>query len=40
VLPLLAAGVAVSSLTSRQVDWRGRSYSLDAAARLGTNANA
>ncbi|MBE4748187.1 glycosyltransferase [Corallococcus sp. ZKHCc1 1396] len=35
VLPLLAAGVALSARLSRQVDWRGRGYRLDAKARLG-----
>ncbi|AFE04282.1 ceramide glucosyltransferase [Corallococcus coralloides DSM 2259] len=35
VLPLLGAGVAVSARLSREVDWRGRGYRLDAKARLG-----
>ncbi|NTX07756.1 glycosyltransferase [Myxococcus sp. CA051A] len=35
VLPLLGAGVALSARLSREVDWRGRSYQLDAKARLG-----
>ncbi|MBU8894151.1 glycosyltransferase [Corallococcus sp. M34] len=36
VLPLLGAGVALSARLSREVDWRGRGYRLDANARLGT----
>ncbi|WP_158623953.1 hypothetical protein, partial [Corallococcus llansteffanensis] len=35
VLPLLVAGVTLSARLSREVDWRGRSYRLDAKARLG-----
>ncbi|NVJ23996.1 glycosyltransferase [Myxococcus sp. AM011] len=35
VLPLLGAGVALSARLSREVDWRGRNYQLDAKARLG-----
>ncbi|WP_141326266.1 glycosyltransferase family 2 protein [Myxococcus sp. AB025B] len=35
VLPLLGAGVALSARVSRDVDWRGRSYRLDARAALG-----
>ncbi|RYZ43598.1 MAG: glycosyltransferase [Myxococcaceae bacterium] len=35
VMPLLVAGVALSGRLSRQVDWRGRNYRLDAKARLG-----
>ncbi|NOK16686.1 glycosyltransferase [Corallococcus carmarthensis] len=35
VLPLLGAGVALSARLSRDVDWRGRGYRLDAKARLG-----
>ncbi|NBD08235.1 MULTISPECIES: glycosyltransferase family 2 protein [Corallococcus] len=35
VLPLLGAGVALSTRLSRDVDWRGRGYRLDAKARLG-----
>ncbi|MCY1044923.1 glycosyltransferase [Corallococcus sp. bb12-1] len=35
VLPLLGAGVALSARLSREVEWRGRGYRLDAKARLG-----
>ncbi|NPC69017.1 glycosyltransferase [Corallococcus sp. AB004] len=35
LLPLLGAGVALSARLSRDVDWRGRGYRLDAKARLG-----
>ena len=35
VLPLVAAFVALSARLNRRVDWRGRSYDLDAEARLG-----
>jgi ceramide glucosyltransferase len=34
LLPLVAALVALSTKINRQVDWRGRSYTLDAAAKL------
>ena len=35
VLPLVSAFVALSARLNRRVDWRGRSYDLDAEARLG-----
>lgn len=35
VLPLVGAFVALSARLNRRVDWRGRSYDLDAEARLG-----
>jgi ceramide glucosyltransferase len=34
VLPIIAALVALSTKLNRRVDWRGRSYSLDASAKL------
>ena len=34
VLPLVAALVTLSTKINRQVDWRGRSYSLDSSAKL------
>jgi ceramide glucosyltransferase len=34
VLPVVAALVTLSTKINRQVDWRGRSYSLDSSARL------
>jgi ceramide glucosyltransferase len=34
LLPVLAALVALSTKLNRQVDWRGRSYNLDASAKL------
>jgi ceramide glucosyltransferase len=34
VLPVIAALVTLSTKVNRQVDWRGRSYSLDASAKL------
>jgi ceramide glucosyltransferase len=40
VLPLVAALVALSARFNRRVDWRGRSYDLDAEARLGPTGSA
>jgi ceramide glucosyltransferase len=40
VLPLVAAFVALSARLNRRVDWRGRSYDLDAEARLGASGSA
>ena len=40
VLPLVGALVAISARLNRRVDWRGRSYDLDAEARLGTSGSA
>jgi ceramide glucosyltransferase len=37
VLPLVAGLVALSARLNRRVDWRGRSYDLDAEARLGSS---
>ncbi|HSP19468.1 MAG TPA: glycosyltransferase [Myxococcaceae bacterium] len=37
VLPLLSGVVALAARLNRRVDWRGRSYDLDADARLGTS---
>jgi ceramide glucosyltransferase len=34
VLPILAALVTLSTKVNRQVDWRGRSYTLDSSAKL------
>jgi ceramide glucosyltransferase len=34
ILPLVGALVALSTKLNRQVDWRGRSYTLDASAKL------
>ena len=34
VLPIVSALVALSTKVNRQVDWRGRSYTLDAASKL------
>jgi len=36
LLPIVATLVALSTRLSRKVDWRGRSYSLDRGARLGS----
>jgi ceramide glucosyltransferase len=40
LLPIVAALVALSTRLSRKVDWRGRSYSLDRGARLGSGSAA
>ncbi len=37
VLPLVSGVVAVAARFNRRVDWRGRSYDLDAEARLGAS---
>ena len=33
-LPVLSAGAAAATLRTRRVTWRGRTYALDAGARL------
>jgi ceramide glucosyltransferase len=40
VLPIVAALVALSTKLNRNVDWRGRSYTLDASAKLRDGSNA
>jgi ceramide glucosyltransferase len=40
VLPIVAALVTLSTKVNRHVDWRGRSYSLDASAKLTGDAGA
>ena len=37
MLPLLSGVVALAARLNRRVDWRGRSYDLDADARLGAS---
>lgn len=37
VLPLVAGLVQIAAKLNRRVDWRGRSYDLDAEARLGAS---
>ena len=37
VIPLLGGVVAIAARLNRRVDWRGRSYDLDAEARLGAS---
>jgi ceramide glucosyltransferase len=40
VMPIIGAGVALSTRISRRVDWRGRSYILERGARLGSGSAA
>lgn len=40
VLPFVGGAVMLSALFSKRVDWRGRTYRLDARARLGTTRTA